>query len=248
MDSSTRANSSSKYLPLLLMLVALCGISGTVSAQTSPASGQWDIIMNTPGGARNFRGVFKIEGEALTGELQREGGGGPGLTVKGSAKGADVQFSYSVKYMDNDLEITMTGKVEGDSMKGTVSFGGFAEDEWSGKRTAAAAAPSADKSAEKPGIDISGDWAVEVVTEQGSGNPTLSFKQDGSKLSGKYEGMLGAAPLAGTISGDQIEFSFKVSGQVEGTVTYKGSTDGRSMQGKVSLAGLGEGTFSGKKK
>ena len=50
------------------------------------------------------------------------------------------------------------------------------------------------------------------------------------------------------IANDKIEFSFKVSGQVEGTVSYSGTTDGKTMKGKLSLAGLGEGTFSGKKK
>lgn len=236
---------------LLVALMALLPLSGEALAQASPASGQWDIIMNTPGGARNFRAVFKVEGEALSGELQREGGGGPGMTVKGSAKGTEVQFSYTVKYMDNDLEITMTGKVEGDTVKGTVSFGGLAEDEWSGKRAAAAAAPAGGPS-EKPApiatVDISGAWDVTVETGQGSGNPTLTFSQEGSKISGRYQGMLGESPLSGTINGSQIEFSFKVSGQVEGTVSYKGTTDGKTMQGKVLLAGLGEGTFTGKKK
>jgi len=39
-----------------------------------------------------------------------------------------------------------------------------------------------------------------------------------------------------------------VSGQVEGTVTVAGTTDGQKIQGKISLAGLAEGTFTGKKK
>jgi hypothetical protein len=58
---------------------------------------------------------------------------------------------------------------------------------------------------------------------------------------------LGESDLTGTVKGDKIEFSFKVSGQVEGVVTYTGTTDGKTMKGKVNLAGMGEGTFSGKK-
>ena len=237
-------------LPVLAMLLTA---SVAALAQTSPAAGEWDIVMNTPGGARNMRATFKVEGETLTGELRREGGGGPGgLAVKGTAKGQDVQFSYMVKYQDNDLEITMTGKVEGDTMKGTVSFGGFAEDEWSGKRATGAGAPAPAATAASPAspasVDVTGAWEVEVQTEQGTGNPSFTLKQEGEKLTGQYKGMLGEAPLTGTVSGNQIEFSFKISGQVEGTVVYKGTTDGKTMQGKVALAGIGEGTFIGKKK
>ncbi len=60
--------------------------------------------------------------------------------------------------------------------------------------------------------------------------------------------MLGEYPVTGTITGEQFELSFKVSGQVEGTVTVSGTTDGQKIQGKISLAGLAEGTFTGQKK
>ena len=97
-------------------------------------------------------------------------------------------------------------------------------------------------------VNVTGAWDVEVQTEGGGGTPSFTFKQDGEKLSGSYKGALGESTLAGTVKGDKIEFSFKVSGQVEGTVTYTGTTDGKTMKGNVSLAGLGEGTFTGKKK
>ncbi|MBL8187613.1 MAG: hypothetical protein JNK38_06375, partial [Acidobacteria bacterium] len=159
--------------------------------------------------------------------------------------GNDIQFSYTVNYNGNDLVLTMSGKVDGDTIKGTVSFGGMAEDEWSAKRAGAAAPAS---SASNAKVDITGAWDVEVQTDQGAGNPAFTFKQDGEKLTGNYKGLLGESTLTGTVKGDKIEFSFKVSGQLEGTVTYTGTTDGKTMKGKVSLAGMGEGTFTGKKK
>jgi hypothetical protein len=107
--------------------------------------------------------------------------------------------------------------------------------------TATASQESGDK------INITGAWVFEVETQAGTGNPSFTFKQDGEKLTGKYKGALGEADLTGTVKGDQVEFSFKVTGQVEGTVTYTGTTDGKTMKGKVKLAELGEGTFTGKK-
>lgn len=233
-----------KKILSVLSVFALTLIAAVSVAAQSSAAGEWDAAMNTPGGTRNFKIKLKVDGEKLTGEVGREAGS---LPLTGTVKGNDIQFSYTVNYNGNDLVLTMSGKVDGDTIKGTVSFGGMAEDEWSAKR-AGAAAPAAASSASNAKVDITGAWDVEVQTDQGSGNPAFTFKQDGEKLTGSYKGLLGESTLTGTVKGDKIEFSFKVSGQLEGTVTYTGTTDGKTMKGKVSLAGMGEGTFTGKKK
>lgn len=233
-----------KLLGVLSVLSLTLAMALTATAQAPSVDGEWDAAMNTPGGVRNFKIKFKAEGEKLTGVVGRESGS---LPLSGTIKGSDVQFSYTVNYNGNDLVLTMTGKVAGDSIVGTVSFGGMAEDEWSAKRTGAATAPAA-ASSSASAVDVTGSWDFEVNTDQGSGNPAFTFKQDGEKLTGNYKGLLGESALTGTVKGDMIEFSFKVSGQLEGTVTYTGTTDGKTMKGKVALAGLGEGTFTGKKK
>jgi hypothetical protein len=100
-------------------------------------------------------------------------------------------------------------------------------------------------------IDVTGTWAFEVQTENGTGTPTLTFKQDGEKLAGHYSSqMLGEAELTGTVKGQAIEFS--VAANVQGnaiTLTFTGTVETRdSMKGKVSFAGFGEGTFTGTRK
>jgi len=100
-------------------------------------------------------------------------------------------------------------------------------------------------------IDVTGAWAFEVQTEAGTGTPTVTFKQEGEKLTGHYSSaFLGEAELAGTVKGAAIEFS--VSASVQGnavTLTFAGTVDdANSMKGKVSFAGMGEGTFTGKRK
>jgi hypothetical protein len=223
------------------------GQSGTGS---SSAAGDWEVALNTPGGVRNLKATFKIDGEKLTGSIKGERGD---LPIDGSVKGKEVKFSYTIKYMDTDLLITMTGNFEGDTIKGAVDFGGFAQDEWSAKRASAAAGAGSSTVAAaaqpKPNekIDITGAWVLQVETQMGSGSPTFAFKQEGEKLTGTYKGLFGEADLTGTVKGDQVEFSFKVSGQINGTVTYTGTTDGKEMKGKTRFAELGEGTFTGKK-
>lgn len=98
--------------------------------------------------------------------------------------------------------------------------------------------------------NVSGDWALTVETAQGTGNPSVSFKQDGEKLTGTYSSQLfGEQKVTGTIKGTAITFGF--TGSIEGNtlqVTYTGTVDKDTMKGKVTLGDLGEGTFTGKKK
>lgn len=95
--------------------------------------------------------------------------------------------------------------------------------------------------------DISGNWEFTVDTAAGSGSPSFVFKQDGEKLIGTYNGLLGKADLTGTVKGDQIDFKFdfSYSGQ-SGVARYTGTIESdKKMKGKVQIGDLGEGTWTG---
>jgi hypothetical protein len=235
-----------RMINILSALAFAIALAVSALAQSVNVSGDWEVTINSPQGARTSNVSFKQEGEKLTGVFKGTRGE---LPLEGTVKGKEIKFSYTIKFQDQDLPITMTGNVDGDAMKGDADFGGFAQGDWTGKRAGAAAAPATAPAAAASGekIDISGSWAFEVETAAGSGNPTFNFKQEGEKLSGKYQGLLGESNLTGTVKGNQVEFSFKVNGQVEGTVVYTGTTDGKTIKGKVNLAGVGDGTFTGKK-
>ena len=99
-------------------------------------------------------------------------------------------------------------------------------------------------------VDVTGKWAFTVETGAGSGNPTVTLKQDGEKLTGHYSSAtLGEADLTGTVKGSNIEFKFAADAQ--GTalnVTYTGTIESKdAMKGKVDLGGMAEGTFTAKK-
>ncbi len=114
---------------LLLLCLSLFAASGVLSAQS--IAGDWNGAINTPGGARPMKLVFTQEGEKLTGTVTREAGDVP---LQGTVKGTAVEFSYTVMYNGSALILSVTAKLDGDSMKGTVSFGGQAEDEFSATR------------------------------------------------------------------------------------------------------------------
>ena len=91
------------------------------------------------------------------------------------------------------------------------------------------------------GADVSGTWQLAVETSQGTGTPTVTFKQDGEKLTGTFNSqILGEAKLTGTVKGNAIEFSFEgdAGGQTI-KVNYKGSIESPStMKGTAVYAGL----------
>jgi hypothetical protein len=75
--------------------------------------------------------------------------------------------------------------------------------------------------------NVTGEWLFNVTTDQGGGTPTITFKQDGEKLTGKYAGQLGAADLP---------------------VTYDGTVEKNTMKGKLDIGGMVTGTFTATKK
>jgi hypothetical protein len=84
----------------------------------------------------------------------------------------------------------------------------------------------------------------------GTTTPNVTLKQDGEKLTGHYSSAtLGEADVTGSVKGQAITFSFTAdAGGQSVDVTYSGTVDGKdSMKGKIVLAGLGEGTFTGKR-
>ena len=99
------------------------------------------------------------------------------------------------------------------------------------------------------GTNVTGDWAFTVETDQGGGTPTLTFKQDGEKLTGKYVGQLGSADLTGTVKGNAIHFTFTIDVQGQNApVTYDGTVEKNTMKGKLDIGGMVNGTFTGTKK
>jgi hypothetical protein len=100
-------------------------------------------------------------------------------------------------------------------------------------------------------VDVTGVWTFTVESAAGKSNPTLTFAQDGEKLTGQYSSQLmGEAKLAGTVTGQAIEFV--VSASVQGTqveLKYSGTVENKdSMKGTLTAGDLGGGTFTATRK
>jgi hypothetical protein len=97
--------------------------------------------------------------------------------------------------------------------------------------------------------DVTGTWNFEVNTGSGAGNPTFTFKQQGNKLTGTYSGVIGEAPLTGTVEGNKIVFKVKANMNGESVeIAYEGTVESvTSMKGTAVYPQIGEATWVAKK-
>lgn len=100
--------------------------------------------------------------------------------------------------------------------------------------------------------DISGTWQLTVETNQGTGNPTVVFQQQGEKLTGTFNSQIfGEAKITGSVKGNAIEFGFEgEAGGQQIKVNYQGTIESPTvMKGTAVYAGFDEkATWSATKK
>ena len=112
------------------------------------------------------------------------------------------------------------------------------------------AAPGAIRAQAAAKVDLTGKWLFTVTTDNGTGTPTVTFRQQADSLTGHYSSqLLGEADFKGAVKGK--EFSFAMGLNVQGqalTVTYSGTIESAdSLKGSVDFGGFGGGTFTGKR-
>jgi hypothetical protein len=210
-------------------------------AQEPDVTGAWQVTITTgQAQGRTAPLLLRRDGKNIVGTITTPQGD---QTIEAAVAEKTVTLWFSVKTQTGLTNVTLKGTVDGDVMNGTIDFGS-GQGQWTAKRGEAAGAQSGDTR-----TDVSGAWAFQVEFSGGSGTPTMTFKQDGEKLTGQYSGQLGEAPLTGTIKGNAIEFAIDVNVQGNAAhITYSGTVDKDTMKGKVKLGDFGEGTFTAKKK
>jgi hypothetical protein len=227
-----------------LIAMFVCALAGAVPASAQDATGVWAASFNTPEGARPATMKLTKSGDKLTGTLAGHIGE---VAIEGTQKGAEISLSFVIDVNGGPFPISMTGKQDGDSLAGLVDYGGTAQGDWAAKRGAADAAGTG--AAAAGALDVTGAWVLDVQTAAGGGSPTVTFKQDGEKLTGQYTGMFGESPLSGTLKGSEITFAFDVD--VQGStvrIVYSGAVEKDAMKGTVAFGDMAEGTFTGQRK
>lgn len=120
-------------------VVALAGLSTARAADSkADATGTWKSEFKTQDGTtRETTFKLKQDGEKLTGTVS--GRDGKDTEIKdGSVKGDEVSFKVTRKGQnDQEITITYTGKIEGDTIKGKTerSGGNGRSRDWEAKRS-----------------------------------------------------------------------------------------------------------------
>jgi polyisoprenoid-binding protein YceI len=236
-------------------------IASPVFAQTPDITGDWDVTVTSPQGTNTTPVSFKQEGGKVSGMFKSPQGTLP--FEGGTMTGSDLKFTFTINAQGMELPITLTGKVEGETITGKADFGGFAEGDWSAKRsgatptaTAAAAAPAAaapaapaPATAAATGVGFGGKWDVMLKTPAGDMPANATLSVDNGKLSGTFGSQLGEVPVSGTADGKMLMLTIVAqTPQGEMTVTMTGDLDGDNIvNGKAEVAGLGQMEWSAKR-
>jgi len=233
-------------------------IASPVLAQTN-VSGDWDVTVVSPQGANTTPVTFKQEGDKVSGMFKSPQGTLP--FEGGSMIGSDLKFTFTINTQGMALPITLTGKVEGDTMSGKADFGGFAEGDWTAKRASATAdaapattttapattttAPAAASSTGGAG----GKWDVLLVTPGGEFPATASLTDTAGKITGTFASQMGEVAVTGTVEGKALKMTMVAqTPQGEMTVVLTGDVDGDAIvNGQADVPGVGAMPWSAKR-
>jgi hypothetical protein len=244
------------WLPAVLAL--LLAVPAVAAAQAD-ISGPWEVTIDSPQGAMTVDADLKQSGEALTGMITSPMGN---VEIKGTFKNNELAFSYSVPMQGQNLDITMTGKLAGDTIDGLVAIAGLGEVPWKAKRktasaaaapaaapaaaaSAAPAAPAAASAADASGAGLTGKWDILMDTPAGQMPFTANFAQTGDTVSGTISGPTGEIPITGTMTGNalKMDMSFQTP-QGDMAITFTGDLGPNGLAGKASTP-MGDMTWSG---
>ena len=229
-------------------LVVFAAAAAPAFAQTPDIKGTWDVNFNSPQGARQATMNILIEEGKLAAYINvaQMGEIAAWVTQKDSA----VTMDATVQGQGGPVRILMTGTVDGNTMKGSVDFGGGTAD-WTAMRSKPAPPAQGGQgggSQEKPAPTMTGTWAFEVNHSAGTSTPTVTITQTEGKLSGTYQSTYGQFNLTGTIKGADFTFSVEVGTEQKVTLVYNGTLNGDAVKGSMTMGEMGEGTFTGKRK
>ena len=248
--------------PRFTLLALALLVAAPAFAQT-PASvtGDWDVTINSPQGANTSRVTFTQDADKVSGLFKSPAGE---LPFTGTMTGSDLKFAFAINVQGMALDVTMTGKVEGDTMAGKADFGGMAEGEWTAKRAATTTASTTSSSTTTttttttsttttstttPLLGFGGKWDVTLKTPAGDFPANATLTDEGGKLTGTFGSQMGEAQVSGTTEGKALKMTMVAqTPQGNMTVVMTGDLEGDSIvNGKAEVEGMGQMEWTAKR-
>jgi imidazolonepropionase-like amidohydrolase len=95
-------------------------------------AGEWDLVMRSPQGEINAKLSLRREGEQITGTFS--GPTGSFAIQNAVVSGNQLRFSVSLQMGGDTMQATVTGTIEGDSMRGVMMMPALGSFEFTGSR------------------------------------------------------------------------------------------------------------------
>jgi hypothetical protein len=95
---------------------------------------------------------------------------------------------------------------------------------------------------------VAGDWDMTINSPQGANTVKVTFKQDGEKVNGLFKSPQGELPFTGTLTGDELKFTFQI--QFQGApldIAITGKVAAAEMTGKANFGGMVDGDWTAKR-
>lgn len=103
--------------------IALLLVSSAAAAQSKSVAGTWNAVVTMPNGTGSPTLTFVVKGDSVTGTVNRPATG-ESFPLKGTIKGKDLTYTYTIPGGGQPMVVTVKAKVAGDSLSGTMDFGG----------------------------------------------------------------------------------------------------------------------------
>ena len=91
-----------------------------------------------------------------------------------------------------------------------------------------------------------GTWKIDLKTPMGAQAVTLVLVTDGGALSGSLQSAMGGADFTdGTVDGDDLAWTVKLTQPMPIEVALAATVDGDAITGTAKLGSFGDATFEG---
>jgi hypothetical protein len=117
---------------LFALIVCLAASAGPLRADAN-AAGEWRVTFVVPTGTRTVSMIVNQRGTKLTGTVINEDGEFP---LEGRVDGEQVTIVWSVPEAGKLMDITMKGKLQGDTITGTAKLDNLGEGPLTARRSA----------------------------------------------------------------------------------------------------------------
>jgi hypothetical protein len=117
---------------LITSMITLVLLGGLLVYADTNVTGEWTVTFAAPSGPMEFAMYLDQEGAKLSGRLTSDTGEFP---LTGTLDRDQITIVWSLPDRGEMLEITFTGKVDGNSIEGTAKVGKLGQGRMSAERT-----------------------------------------------------------------------------------------------------------------